>query len=143
VAWLALSVLLGVGHVVPAFHFLFVAHRLCAEHGELVDATSEGTEGPRAQSPEFSSSSRLPATIRSGHGVGHTHEHCGVLALARSLGAPLAPRGFAGVLPAACATSVPGEARAAHVEIALLLYAPKLEPPSGASLFGTLPRALT
>ena len=28
VAWVALVLLIGVGHVVPALHFLFVAHHL-------------------------------------------------------------------------------------------------------------------
>jgi hypothetical protein len=33
-------------------------------------------------------------------------------------------------LPAAWASRLPGQARSAHVDVALLLYAPKLAPPS-------------
>jgi hypothetical protein len=137
-AWIALLVLLGVGHTAPALHVLFVAHRVCAEHGELVDAaaTGESEPAPRAQ-PDAT------ASIRAAEGAAHTHEHCGVLGFWRVLGAPAAPRRFAGLLPAAAVASVAGEARAAHVDIALLLYAPKLAPPSGAALLGASPQQLT
>jgi hypothetical protein len=128
-AWIALLVLLGVGHIAPALHVLLVAHRLCAEHGEFVDATAESAPAPRTL-PDSTSS------IQAAEGAAHTHEHCGVLGFWRVLGAPAAPRQFASLLPVARVASVAAEARAAHVDIALLLYAPKLAPPSGAALPG-------
>jgi hypothetical protein len=124
-AWLGLVLLLGVGHVVPALHFLFVAHHLCAEHGELVDATAESAEPAREKPGNLSASCRAGAAA-------HRHEHCGVLALARASAAPATASGGVELAPAASVASPRGEARDAHVDIALLDYAPKLAPPCAA-----------
>ena len=119
--------MLGVGHVVPALHFLFVAHHLCAEHGELVDATGESAEPAREKSGNSAAAYRAGAAA-------HTHEHCGVLALARAAGAPATASRSVELVPSASGASEQGEARDAHVDIALLDYAPKLAPPHGVVL---------
>ena len=121
-AWVALVVLLGVGHVIPAFHFLFVAHHLCAEHGELVDAAAESVERAREKAPNH-------ASVSAGSAAAHSHEHCGVLALAPTPGAPAALLRGAQQLPSDEVASAAGQAHAAHVGIELLQYAPKLAPP--------------
>lgn len=121
-AWVTLVVLLGVGHVVPALHFLFVAHHLCAEHGELVDAATEGVGRAREQAPNQES-------VDSGSAEGHSHEHCGVLAVAPAPASPVASLRSAQQLPTAEVASAAAGARAAHVGIELLQYAPKLAPP--------------
>ncbi len=120
--------LLGVGHVLPALHFVFVAHRVCAEHGELLhsgDLPSGGKTELLSKDIELLSND----SIVQDSGAAHEHEHCDTPALPGSIGADLAARGAAGLLPAAWASRLPGQARAAHVDIALLLYAPKLAPP--------------
>jgi len=119
---LGLVLLLGVGHVLPALHFLFVAHYLCAEHGELVDASGESAEPVREKPGNSSASCRAGA-------ASHTHEHCGVPALAHASGAPVAASRGVEPGPGLCVASARGEARDAHVDIALLAYAPKLAPP--------------
>jgi hypothetical protein len=124
-AWVALVVLLGVGHVVPALHFLLVAHHLCAEHGELVDATAEHVERAREKAPN-------QVSVDAGSAAAHSHEHCGVLALAPTPASPAAVLGGVQRLPVAEVASSAGYAHAAHVGIELLLYAPKLAPPASA-----------
>ena len=48
-ASIALFALVGVGHILPAFHFALVAHRVCAEHGELIhEAGSDRAKAERA-----------------------------------------------------------------------------------------------
>jgi hypothetical protein len=125
-AWVALVVLLGVGHVLPALHFLFVAHHLCAEHGELVDAATESVGRAREKAPN-------QASVDAGSADGHSHEHCGVLAVVAAPALPVASSSVTQRLPAAEAVSVAAGARAAHVGIQLLLYAPKLAPPASVS----------
>jgi hypothetical protein len=139
IAWLALVLLIGVGHVAPALHFLFVAHHLCAEHGELVDGRSESSETPREKAGGAASAASAEkaadsAAARVFGAASHSHEHCEMFAATR--GAPaLAPAPApAGVLPAQQPCSSQGEAREAHVEIGLLYYAPKLAPPALAVL---------
>jgi hypothetical protein len=121
-AWVALLVLLGVGHVVPALHFLFVAHHLCAEHGELVDVATENVVRTREKAPN-------QAAVDVGSPAGHSHEHCGVLALAPTPAAQAVSLGVVQRLPVAEVASRGGQAHTAHVGIELLLYAPKLAPP--------------
>jgi hypothetical protein len=120
-ASIALFALLGVGHVLPALHFALVAHRVCAEHGELVHESAP-LAAPAARSSEVS--------LVGGAPVAHEHEHCGVLALPGSLALPAS---WADTVELAStggtATAVDG-ARAAHIGIALLSYAPKLAPPA-------------
>ena len=120
-ASIALFALVGIGHVLPAFHFALVAHRVCAEHGELVHEAA-----PSADSP---APSDVPALV-AGADARHEHEHCGVLALPGSFGVPAsAPRAFE-VPPREQLEPEPGCERPAHVDIALLAYAPKLAPPA-------------
>ena len=134
-AAIALFALLGVGHVLPALHFALVAHRICAEHGELLhDAAPEPSAeaGSRSSVPEllFSSSREPQPGVVAGQHAGHEHDHCGVLELPGSFGTapsaawrePTPPSE-----PVACVST--GE-RPAHVGIALLLRAPKLAPPA-------------
>lgn len=130
-ASIALFALLGIGHVLPALHFALVAHRICAEHGELLH------EAAPAPSVDLGSRSSVPE-LAAGQHAAHEHDHCGVLALPGSFGAapcaawrePSAPSESV-----ACASS--GE-RPAHVGIALLLRAPKLAPPAGTSVIVAL-----
>ena len=119
-ACIALFALLGVGHVLPALHFSLVAHRICAEHGELLHGA--------ASAPAAASRSSELQLVTDQH-AGHEHEHCGVLALPGSTGLP--PSAFWREPPeveVSLAVGVVGE-RTAHVGIALLRYAPKLAPP--------------
>jgi len=134
-SWVALVVLLGVGHGVPALHFLFVAHRLCAEHGELVDVTTESVQPVREKAPNH-------VAVDAGGAAGHSHEHCRVLALAPTPALPVASLRVAQQLPAGEAVGALGQARAAHVGIELLLYAPKLAPPASAALAPQFVRAV-
>ena len=140
VAWLALVLLIGVGHVVPALHFLFVAHHLCAEHGELVDAAEPPRESAgaaeRAASAEKAGdlSAANSAAVRVSGAAGHSHEHCGVFAATRAAAAVAAVPAGARVLPALERAALGGEARDAHLDIALLHYAPKLAPPARVAL---------
>ncbi len=135
---IALFVLLGIGHVLPALHFALVAHRVCAEHGELLHeaplqaAAGQGVAGHgalRSSQPSAPAPAEVSLVASGGTGA-HDHEHCGVLALPGSLGAPEALTSAACLLPAGWAASLPGHERAAHVYIALLAYAPKLAPPA-------------
>jgi hypothetical protein len=117
---LALFAVLGVGHVLPAFHFALVAHRVCAEHGELLHG-SEALAKPSAPESDVSLVAREIG--------GHDHEHCGVLALPSTLAVPAS---FAAVfcrIPNDDAAAAASRARVAHVGIDLLSYAPKLAPP--------------
>lgn len=126
-AWLMLFALLGVGQVLPALHFVLVAHRVCAEHGETLHAepAREVSGSPVARASksaeiELKSAPVLPE---------HEHEHCSVLGVARSAAAALASAPPGAPLPAPWERFVRETERAAHVDIALLLYAPKLAPP--------------
>lgn len=122
-AYLALFVLVGLQQVLPALHFTLVAHRLCAEHGELLHEAGgdERLEAARAPSHD--------AALAPADAGGHEHEHCGVLALPQSVAALDRALAAVSVLPASWAACLPDGERAAHVEIALLAYAPKLAPP--------------
>jgi hypothetical protein len=108
--------------VLPVLHFALVAHELCAEHGALhhveakaADQSSRSPKGARALLPSVDAQ--------------HEHEHCGSVASAveRSL-VPVAPRVSSELLAARVVSSEPA-ARAAHISLALLAYAPKLAPP--------------
>lgn len=120
-ASVALFALLGVGHLLPALHFALVAHRICAEHGELVhEAAPAPVVAERSSGPE----------LVVGEHAAHEHEHCGVLALSGSPAVALSATGRE--LRSAgepIASDRHGEL-CAHVGIALLLYAPKLAPPA-------------
>ena len=141
IAWVALVLLVGVGHVVPALHFLFVAHHLCAEHGELVDAVG-GAGGAESTREKPGGSERAAvgeraagsAAVCVSGAASHSHEHCEVFAATRSAPAwapaPAPPQ----LLPAMELAPSEAEAREAHVDIALLHYAPKLAPPARAGL---------
>lgn len=118
-ASLALFVLLGAGQLLPAFHFAFVVHRVCAEHGELVHDAGPGPQASRSEGP---------AAVAGGD-FSHQHEHCGLAVLPRTFGTAMAAAdelvGSAGT--SALSPSV--SERAAHIAIELLAYAPKLAPP--------------
>lgn len=116
-ASLALFALLGIEHVLPAFHFALVVHRVCAAHGELLHVA------PAAEPPSHSAEASLLPRAPSDHDL------CGVLAMP---GLPAIPAGAPEVsrpVRGAEATLVLGHGRAAHVGIALLSYAPKRAPP--------------
>jgi len=116
----ALFALLGVGHVLPALHFALVAHRICAQHGELLH------EAEPASAAESRSSVR---ELVVGQHAEHEHEHCGVLALPGSFALPPSATGRAPCPAGEPIASAEHGKLAAHVGIALLLYAPKLAPP--------------
>jgi hypothetical protein len=143
IAWLALVLLMGAGHVLPALHFLFVAHHLCAEHGELVDAVSDARSLDHAgRAPREKAGSSAAADAEQAHSAAicrsgaasHSHEHCEVFAATRAAPALLSAPAPVQLLPVAQLLSAPGEARDAHIDIALLDYAPKLAPPVRAPL---------
>jgi hypothetical protein len=143
IAWLALVLLMGAGHVLPALHFLFVAHHLCAEHGELVDAVSDARSLDHAgRAPREKAGSSAAADAEQAHSAAicrsgaasHSHEHCEVFAATRAAPALAPVPAPAQLLPALELAPSQGEARQAHVDIALLHYAPKLAPPALAEL---------
>jgi len=117
-------------------HFSLVQHRICPEHGELlhVSAEASATEATSAvgASPAEASGTDVVSARQSAGGDtthGHDHDACGVSVLAS----------VAAVWPAAAATvaalaeqnaALCAGAERAHHGIALLHYAPKLEPPS-------------
>jgi hypothetical protein len=119
VASLVLFVLIGAGHVLPAFHFALVAHRVCAEHGELVhDVGRSSLRGRECEGPAFVAAER-----------GHEHEHCGVAA-GTGAGVALAASAPSGSAPLPSVGLARGAERCAFVVIALHAYAPKLAPPA-------------
>jgi hypothetical protein len=116
---LALFAALGVAQILPALHFALVVHRVCAEHGEMLH---ESAPVARQVAPAETS-------VVARDGVSHEHDHCGVLAASGPSAAPV-PAAAQATAPSAAGVSVGfGRARAAHVRIALLAYAPKLAPP--------------
>ncbi|HKO92787.1 MAG TPA: hypothetical protein VJU61_16645 [Polyangiaceae bacterium] len=127
----ALCALLGPGPALQALHFSLVQHRICPEHGELLHvSTGEGAQ----RSATFLSGTDVSSVAQGTGGstnLEHEHDACGVSLLGS----------VAAVWPADTATvaagaELPGARRTgaerAHVGIALLHYAPKLEPPSPA-----------
>jgi hypothetical protein len=124
---LALSVVFGLAQALPVLHFVLVAHRLCAEHGELLHAdTSQEGASPVAEAPaDDEGQTHLVASAAETH----AHEHCGVVVTSQphglQLGSPAGPCSVA----LQCSTEV-GQAGSAHRSIALLAYAPKLAPPA-------------
>lgn len=127
-ASIALFALVGVGHVLPAFHFALVAHRVCAEHGELIhDGAPARTKAERPVKAALPDES-APRAER-GAAV-HEHEHCGVPAAPVSAGAVPAVRGDVVTLPGQELDAALGRALDAHIGIQLLAYAPKLAPPA-------------
>jgi hypothetical protein len=123
----ALTVVFGLAQALPVLHFVLVAHRLCAEHGEMLhaaevdDAASHASDVRPGPAPE----TRLVASANEAH----QHEHCGVVVSSHSHGVGLTgPASTNAVLSQV--TSADGSARTAHASIALLLYAPKLAPPA-------------
>ncbi len=122
---LALFALIGVGQVLPALHFMLVAHRVCAEHGETLHASDA------SEAVDFAgvTGGEAELLLKPSPESEHEHEHCSVLGVGRSAHALLRAGGSRlGSLGAEERLDVAGE-RAAHVDIALLLYAPKLAPP--------------
>lgn len=122
-ASLVLFVLIGAGHVLPALHFALVAHRLCAEHGELVHEV--------APAPAPDSKATGPALVAAAGG--HEHEHCGVPAVPATGVATIPASRCAARAPAALQAAVAEGERPAHLAVALLAYAPKLAPPAPAA----------
>lgn len=118
-ASLVLFVLVGTGHLLPAFHFALVVHRVCAEHGELVhDVASSSVQ---RREPDGSA---LVAMAEDGH----EHEHCG-MAARTAAGLAIAPSAVSGSALQYAGVAL-GAERGAHRGIALLAYAPKLAPPA-------------
>jgi len=144
----ALCALLGPGPALEALHFSLVQHRICPEHGELLHVSSADASDVGSEEGSAASGTRrapLAAESTSAHGASvaqgaggdttdsHEHDACAVSVL-----------GSVAVWPAAATTvaalaELGGPPRAgterAHVGIALLHYAPKLEPPSLAQLW--------
>ncbi len=119
-ASLALFALVGIGQLLPAFHFALVAHTLCPEHGELLHESA---------APVRTAFPGVPSAL-AGSGGAHEHEHCGVLALPGTFASPAAAAPGCELAPAPSLVAIPGRWRAAHVHTALLSYAPKLPPPA-------------
>jgi hypothetical protein len=125
VAALALSAVFGLSQVLPALHFVLVAHQLCAEHGELVHAHAGQSSAHPSEEHTASSEQQL---VRAA-GESHAHDHCSVVGSGHAHGLRLAsPQGCLRA-PSYLEAEL-GSARRAHSSIALLAYAPKLAPPS-------------
>jgi hypothetical protein len=117
-ASIALFALIGVGHVLPAFHFALVVHRVCAAHGELLHLA------PTAQAPSHSGDvSLIQRAVNQ-------HERCGVLAMPGLPALPASAPEVARAADTAESRIVLGRALAAHVGIDVLSYAPKRAPPA-------------
>lgn len=116
---IVLFVLVGAGHLLPAFHFALVVHRVCSAHGELVHGEA-GADAP-GREPDGIAWVALER--------GHEHEHCGVAA-ATGAGVAIAPSAASGSTPPSAMGLARHGDRAPHVGIALLAYAPKLAPPA-------------
>jgi hypothetical protein len=130
---LALSVVFGLAQALPVLHFVLVAHRLCAEHGEMlhVDAEHDDTRDPAAHESATRAGSGDETRVVASASEAHVHEHCGVVVSAHSHGVSLAsPLGSN--VPVSSLASDAGEGRAAHTNIAPLAYAPKRAPPAAA-----------
>jgi hypothetical protein len=123
---LALSVVFGLAQALPILHFVLVAHRLCAEHGEMLHA--DGREEAASHDGDARSADEQTRVVTSAR-ESHVHEHCGVVVSAHSHGVGLGRPCGSGA-PVAEVTSTRGDARTAHTSIALLRYAPKLAPPA-------------
>jgi hypothetical protein len=123
----ALSVVFGLAQALPVLHFVLVAHRLCAEHGEMLHADASEPPAPHASADRSGSADeqRLVASA----GAEHTHEHCGVIVSSHPHGVRLLSPGGS-CTSVSYRTSAAGEAKRAHPSIALLAYAPKLAPPA-------------
>lgn len=120
VASLALFAALGVAQILPALHFALVVHRVCAEHGELLHEAA----------PVAAPASPAEPALVARDGVSHAHEHCGVLAVPNTFAALVPAQAQAPALSGVAFAVLFGRARAAHVRIELLAYAPKLAPPA-------------
>lgn len=128
--WLAalLALIVLVGPLSSALHFLIVRHGVCPEHGELTHLGPDGrTVHPRlpAESAAFEAPQSAPAP--------HSDEHCALAALPPSPSAPLEPASF--VEPARVAQP-PRKSEAldtAHRQVPALALAPKASPPSAHS----------
>lgn len=127
--WL-LSALLAAGPSLTALHFALVRHRLCLEHGQLEHVTvSDVRDSQAAGEP-----SHVPLVSEGTSEVdphGHLHDACTVSA-AGTLAALSPALGLQQCLAADFSAPAHERAQPAHVGIALLEYAPKLEPPSAA-----------
>jgi hypothetical protein len=126
-ASIALFALVGVGHVLPAFHFALVAHRVCAEHGELIH--EGGSERAKAERSLKAAAPEEGASVLQRSATVHEHEHCGVSAAPLTPGVAPRARADAFTLIARELDAATGRAAEAHVGIQLLAYAPKLAPP--------------
>jgi len=127
-ASLALFALLGVSQILPALHFVLVAHRICAEHGETLHA--DGGDGDASEAALSSPANSAEVAAKPAPALpDHEHEHCSVLGLGRSASAHLTSAAGAVACRPPRALPLANPERVAHVDIALLLYAPKLAPP--------------
>jgi hypothetical protein len=126
--WL-LSALLAAGPSLAALHFALVRHRLCLEHGQLEHVTASEVDQGRQAAPDRAHGPVISEGASEVDPHGHQHDACTVSA----------PGGLAALAPAlglqqflSADFRAPARERAqpAHVGIALLEYAPKLEPPS-------------
>jgi hypothetical protein len=134
----ALCALLGPGPALPALHFSLVQHRICPEHGELLHVDEAGSARDASSSVGASpaveqSSATDVASAAQGAGDsttdGHDHDACGVSVLGSVAAVwPAAQTTLAAVAEQGALRRAGAER--AHLRIALLDYAPKLEPPS-------------
>jgi hypothetical protein len=119
-------------------HFSLVQHRICPEHGELLHVSAE--EFAREASSQVGGSRAGPqsagtAVASAAQGAGgnatdsHDHDACGVSVLG-SVAAVWPAAATAVAALAELGATRPSGAERAHLGIALLHYAPKLEPPS-------------
>lgn len=125
--WLAtlLALLVLVGPLSSALHFLVVRHGVCPEHGEL---THLGPDGQATHARETSQGPVLESS-RSAPGP-HADEHCALAAVSPSPSAPPAAAPHVG--PAPLASQVKGSfvPVLAHAQVPALALAPKASPPS-------------
>jgi hypothetical protein len=117
--------LLLVGTFVGKFHEAFVPHRICAEHGEIVEVS--GSIAPRHQAAE--SSAHTPR-ISDSKSRETSHEHCGLAWFGRIQELLVDAQLAASLPPSQPQVSAPCEAACAHTSVPLLMLAPKQSPPA-------------
>lgn len=127
--WLAafLALVVVVGPLSSALHFLIVRHGVCPEHGELTHLGSEG-QAVHPRLPAEGAAVEAPQNAPAPHG----DEHCALAALPH---APSAPTEAAPMSrPAVAKPDQRGEPRqTAYPQVPALALAPKASPPSARS----------
>lgn len=125
---LGLAALCLVAQLSGLAHLAFVPHVTCAEHGELLEASTSASAWsihPSSPGESFEVRSAEPGPEAA---VGHSHNHCAVTSMRRTPGCPLGPASTEVSAPVEPQRRVGREPRVPTV-LPLLAVAPKSSPP--------------